>query len=67
MIKHILLIISLLLIISICESFTFTLRANKEECFYEDVLAGTPITVMFQVASGGYLDVDVYVCLIFEP
>lgn len=64
MIKHTFLILSLfLLIISICECFTFTLRPNKEECFYEDVLEGTRIVVMFQVVSGGFLDVDIYVSI----
>eukprot|EP01112_Ceratiomyxa_fruticulosa_P014170 TRINITY_DN403_c0_g1_i2.p1 TRINITY_DN403_c0_g1~~TRINITY_DN403_c0_g1_i2.p1 ORF type:complete len:207 (+),score=42.19 TRINITY_DN403_c0_g1_i2:192-812(+) len=39
-------------------SFMTTVDATKEECFYEDIPQGAPVNVMFQVISGGFLDID---------
>jgi hypothetical protein len=43
------------------EGFFFTVPATKEECFLEDLQVGTPVTFMFQVTEGGFLDVDIQV------
>jgi len=40
-------------------SFSFNIDATREECFFEDVNAGVPVGLMFQVTQGGFLDVDV--------
>uniref|UniRef100_A0A3B4EAF4 GOLD domain-containing protein n=1 Tax=Pygocentrus nattereri TaxID=42514 RepID=A0A3B4EAF4_PYGNA len=33
--------------------------AHAEECFYERVNSGTKMSLMFEVAEGGFLDIDV--------
>ncbi|MCI4392491.1 hypothetical protein PGIGA_G00146600 [Pangasianodon gigas] len=33
--------------------------AHAEECFYERVNSGTKMGLMFEVAEGGFLDIDV--------
>jgi len=33
--------------------------ANEEQCFYERVNTGTKMGLMFEVAEGGFLDIDV--------
>lgn len=35
--------------------------AHAEECFYERVNSGTKMGLMFEVAEGGFLDIDVEV------
>lgn len=33
--------------------------ANEEQCFFDRVTAGTKLGLMFEVAEGGFLDIDV--------
>lgn len=41
-----------------------SIDAHAEECFYERVNSGTKMGLMFEVAEGGFLDIDVEVrCL----
>lgn len=35
--------------------------ANEEQCFFDRVTAGTKMGVIFEVAEGGFLDIDVKV------
>lgn len=35
--------------------------ANSEECFFEHASAGAKMTLTFEVADGGFLDIDVMV------
>ena len=35
--------------------------ANAEECFFDKVSSGTKMSLMFEVAEGGFLDIDVKV------
>lgn len=36
--------------------------ANEEQCFFDRVVSGTKMGLMFEVAEGGFLDIDVKVC-----
>ncbi|XP_066507102.1 transmembrane emp24 domain-containing protein 2 [Hoplias malabaricus] len=36
-----------------------SIDAHAEECFYESVNSGTKMGLMFEVAEGGFLDIDV--------
>merc|ERR1711875_120914 len=36
-----------------------TIDAHAEECFFDKVTAGTKMRLMFEVAEGGFLDIDV--------
>lgn len=38
-----------------------SIDAHAEECFYERVNSGTKMGLMFEVAEGGFLDIDVEV------
>lgn len=40
-------------------ALTFTIEPNKEECFFEEINKGEKVSTTFQVASGGFLDIDV--------
>jgi predicted RND superfamily exporter protein len=46
---------------SLSAAFTITIDANKEECFFETVSQGDSIGIMYQVVSGGFLDIDLLV------
>jgi hypothetical protein len=37
----------------------FQIEANEEECFYDKVKSGTKMGLIFEVAEGGALDIDV--------
>ena len=57
----ILLILSLLYLGGV-ESYFISIDANAEECFFDRVTSGTKMSLMFEVAEGGFLDIDVKVC-----
>ncbi|XP_050302896.1 transmembrane emp24 domain-containing protein 2 [Anthonomus grandis grandis] len=40
-------------------SYIVTVDAHAEECFFEKVEAGTKLGLTFQIAEGGFLDIDV--------
>ena len=44
-------------------SYFVTIDAHAEECYFEKVNTGTKLSLMFEVAEGGFLDIDVKVCL----
>uniref|UniRef100_A0A0K0FNY0 Suppressor/enhancer of lin-12 protein 9 (inferred by orthology to a C. elegans protein) n=1 Tax=Strongyloides venezuelensis TaxID=75913 RepID=A0A0K0FNY0_STRVS len=48
----------LLLFIPSISSYFLHLDANEEQCFFERVTENTKIGVMFEVAEGGFLDID---------
>ncbi|XP_067083881.1 transmembrane emp24 domain-containing protein 2-like isoform X1 [Osmerus mordax] len=53
-------IMVLLAMLSVKASGYFVnIDAHAEECFFERVKAGTKMGLMFQVAEGGFLDIDV--------
>ena len=37
--------------------------AHAEECFFDEVSSGTKMSLMFEVAEGGFLDIDVKVSI----
>ena len=38
---------------------SFKVDAHAEECFFNKVKTGTKMGLMFEVAEGGFLDIDV--------
>jgi len=40
-------------------SFFVNVDAHAEECFFDKVASGTKMSLMFEVAEGGFLDIDV--------
>ncbi|CAG0900846.1 unnamed protein product [Darwinula stevensoni] len=40
-------------------AYFVTVDAHAEECFYDKVNSGTKMGLMFEVAEGGFLDIDV--------
>ncbi|XP_030755131.1 transmembrane emp24 domain-containing protein 2-like [Sitophilus oryzae] len=42
-----------------CYGYIVTVDAHAEECFFEKVEAGTKLGLTFQIAEGGFLDIDV--------
>ena len=55
-------------IISYCDAYFITVDANAEECFFDRVTSGTRMTLLFEVAEGGFLDIDVKVrAYIYAP
>ncbi|XP_044739000.1 transmembrane emp24 domain-containing protein 2 [Chrysoperla carnea] len=45
----------------ICQSYGYfiTVDAHAEECFHDRVETGTKMGLMFEIAEGGFLDIDV--------
>eukprot|EP00088_Acartia_fossae_P023815 TRINITY_DN24818_c0_g1_i1.p1 TRINITY_DN24818_c0_g1~~TRINITY_DN24818_c0_g1_i1.p1 ORF type:complete len:203 (-),score=41.10 TRINITY_DN24818_c0_g1_i1:329-937(-) len=41
------------------QSYFVEVAANDEECFFDKVKAGTKLGLTFEVAEGGFLDIDV--------
>jgi len=50
--------------ISTVSGYFVVIDANSEECFFDRVTAGTKMSLTFEVAEGGFLDIDVTVCLL---
>lgn len=57
-------LLSFLFIINSVNGYFIAIDANEEKCFFERVNSGTKMGLMFEVAEGGFLDIDVKVCLI---
>lgn len=47
--------------INVSVSYFINIDAHGEECFHDKVSAGTRMALMFEVADGGFLDIDVKV------
>ena len=54
----------LLCLIENVYSYFVTIDAHAEECYFEKVNRGTKLSLMFEVAEGGFLDIDVKVCFL---
>lgn len=54
----------LISLIRSCSSYFINIDAHGEECFHDRVSPGTRMALMFEVADGGFLDIDVKVCSI---
>ena len=44
---------------SVSQAYFITVDAHAEECFFDKVKSGTKMGLMFEVAEGGFLDIDV--------
>lgn len=53
----------LLTVYCLAESAAYFIHidANEEQCFFDRVTAGTKMGLIFEVAEGGFLDIDVKV------
>jgi len=49
----------LALAVSTSEAYFITVDAHAEECFFDKVKMGTKMGLIFEVAEGGFLDIDV--------
>jgi len=54
-------IICVLLAVSCARAYFIHVDANSEECFFEEATQGSRMTLTFEVAEGGFLDIDVNV------
>jgi len=45
--------------LSASNAYFITVDANEEQCFFEKATAGTKMSLLFEVAEGGFLDIDV--------
>jgi hypothetical protein len=53
-------LLSLMLIVK-NDAYFIHIDAHAEECFFDKVTSGTKMSLMFEVAEGGFLDIDVKV------
>uniref|UniRef100_A0A7E4VYJ7 GOLD domain-containing protein n=1 Tax=Panagrellus redivivus TaxID=6233 RepID=A0A7E4VYJ7_PANRE len=56
------LVVSLIVLLALVvpvQSYFIAIDANEEKCFFERVTQGTKMGLMFEVAEGGFLDIDV--------
>ena len=49
------------LFISQANAYFISIDAHAEECFFDKITSGTKMSLMFEVAEGGFLDIDVKV------
>jgi len=49
----------LLSVLSLAKAYFVEIDAHKEECFHEKVSSGAKLGLTFEVAEGGFLDIDV--------
>jgi len=45
--------------LGVADGYFITVDAHAEECFFDKVKSGTKMGLMFEVAEGGFLDIDV--------
>ena len=50
-----------LLCVEYSSAYFIHIDAHAEECFFDKVTSGTKMSLMFEVAEGGFLDIDVKV------
>jgi hypothetical protein len=55
----------LFLCVTVSRSYIITIDAHAEDCFFDRVSSGTKMSLMFEVAEGGFLDIDVKVIITF--
>jgi len=48
-----------LLLLGATDAYFIHIDAHAEECFFDKVTSGTKMSLMFEVAEGGFLDIDV--------
>uniref|UniRef100_A0A3Q2NQ59 Transmembrane p24 trafficking protein 2 n=1 Tax=Fundulus heteroclitus TaxID=8078 RepID=A0A3Q2NQ59_FUNHE len=53
------LVVLLAVLTATASGYFVSIDAHAEECFYERVNSGTKMGLMFEVAEGGFLDIDV--------
>ena len=58
---YFILVILLSCILHNIEAYFVNIDAHAEECFFDKVTSGTKMSLMFEVADGGFLDIDVQV------
>ncbi|XP_076434767.1 transmembrane emp24 domain-containing protein 2-like [Babylonia areolata] len=55
--------ITIILLMFVCAEYTtayfISVDANAEECFFDKVSSGTKMSLIFEVAEGGFLDIDI--------
>lgn len=54
-------LVLLFCLVSLSQAYFITVDAHAEECFYEKTTTGTKLGLTFEVAEGGFLDIDVSV------
>ncbi|EDQ92602.1 uncharacterized protein MONBRDRAFT_34870 [Monosiga brevicollis MX1] len=52
-------VLALLALATSAHGFAVSVDAHEKQCFFEDVKSGTKMGLTFQVADGGFLDIDV--------
>lgn len=50
-----------IILFEISFAYFVTIDAHAEECFHDQVTSGTKMGLIFEVAEGGFLDIDVTV------
>ena len=50
-----------LCLVSVAVAYFITIDAHSEECFHEKVQMNAKLELTFEVAEGGFLDIDVTV------
>jgi len=55
----VLVVITTLLCLDSVQSYFIHIDAHAEECYFDRVTSGTKMSLMFEVAEGGFLDIDV--------
>ena len=57
----------LVALLATAKAYFIAIDAHAEECFHDRVVSGTRMALTFEVAEGGFLDIDVKVIPLFSP
>jgi len=58
-VQIVVLLLSLIYLVTPSFAYFITVDAHAEECFFDKVEAGTKMSLTFEIAEGGFLDIDV--------
>ena len=50
----------------LAHAYFINIDANEEQCFFDRVTAGTKMGLTFEVAEGGFLDIDFKVSFLYS-
>uniref|UniRef100_A0A1I7YZL6 GOLD domain-containing protein n=1 Tax=Steinernema glaseri TaxID=37863 RepID=A0A1I7YZL6_9BILA len=57
--KFIFVLATLVVLSAYTQAYFINVDANEEQCYFDRVTSGTKMGLMFEVAEGGFLDIDV--------
>ena len=61
--ESVILVLSFVWLLPATHAYFINVDAHAEECYFDRVSSGMKLSLTFEVVEGGFLDIDVKVCL----